>query len=827
MSMTKITARGTEPYDKTYSLGYVVNHEDWSPFPRVNHLRQTFLDRSYDVDVERLRLVTESYQKHQTGSRKLKCAYAFENVLLNTSLFIYDEDLIVGEIAAPAKASPIYPEFSVNWILDEIINSPFEERPNDQFYIRNEEERQEILELCAWWKGQTIDDLVNEKLDYDQTKGSEVGERIFQTNLYHYAGAGHLAIDYDKLMRVGYVGLINEAKARLAALSKRDPEYGEKRDFYEAMIIMHEAARTYIKRYGKLAEELAAAEKADKRRVELIAMADNCYHIADHAPETFWQALQLFNIATTLIQVESNGHSISYGRMDQWLQPYYEADIAQGRISKEFVLELLEVLYVKLNNPTKLKDKGSMALRNGRGFGGESLTIGGVDRDGNDATNDLTMLLLEASAHTRMMNPWVCVRLHQDTSIQLRTKAVECIRAGYGHPKLFNDAPAIKGMMRKGMTIEEAREYCVVGCVEISLPGKEYGWHDAAYVNTPKMMEMVLNGGRSLNTGEQLGPDTGSLDTYASFDEVLASVDQQFEYWTDQMCSSLNIIDTIHRELKPLPYCSAFFEDCLESGKDLTEGGAKYNGTGPQASGMATCADSLATIKQLVFDEKRVTGSELLQAVKDNWEGHEMLYSLVNSSKVHHYGNDDDYADELFCFMFETYCKHISGRKNVRGGEFSPGVYSVNANVAMGLNTNASVDGRKKGEAISDNMGPVHTDAGSHDIKGPTALVNSLAKVDHSLATNGTLMNLRFPQEAVAGVEGRDILISFIDEYMSQGPMHVQFNIMSSETMRAAQKNPENYKDMLVRVAGYSAYFVELGKPLQKDLIQRTELRFG
>ena len=462
-----------------------------------------------------------------------------------------------------------------------------------------------------------------------------------------------------------------------------------------------------------------------------------------------------------------------------------------------------------------------------------------MDRDGNDATNDLTMLMLEGSAHTRMMNPWVCVRMHEKTPYELQVKTVECIRAGYGHPKLFNDEPAIRGMMRKGMTLEEARDYCVVGCVEIDLPGKEYGWHDAAYVNTPKMMEMVVNGGRCLDCGphcmrwekcgalgEKLGPNTGSLETYQSFDEVLESVDKQFEYWTDQMCSSLCIIDNAHRARKPIPYVSAFFEDCIESGHDLTEGGAKYNGTGPQASGMATCADSLATVKQLMFDEKRFTGAELLQAVKDNWKGHEKIHALVNSSKVHHYGNDDDYADELFKYMFECYCRHIAGRKNPRGGEFSPGVYSVNANVAMGLNTNASLDGRKAGEAISDNMGPVHTEVGSHDISGPTAIVNSLTKVDHSLATNGTLMNLRFPQEAVAGIEGRDNLVSFIEEYMAKKAMHVQFNIMSAATMRAAQKKPEDYKDMLVRVAGYSAYFVELGKPLQKDLIQRTELHF-
>lgn len=839
MNKNHTNACGTETFDHVYSLGYQVHHEDWSPFPRVNMLRQTFLDRPYEVDVERLRLVTESYKEHEVCPRKLQCAYAFENILLNTKLYIDDGDLILGEIAAPPKASPIYPEFSVNWIIEEILHSPFEEREHDQFYIRNDDERKEIIELCKYWQGRTVDDLINVRLEEEQIKGSEAGKKIFQTNLYHFAGAGHLAIDYAKLMKVGYNGLIENAKAGLEKLDKRDPEYGDKRDTYQAMIIMHEAAKKYIMRYAKLADEYAAKEQDPVRKKELEAMADNCRQIAGGVPKTFWQAMQLFNIATTLIQVESNGHSISYGRMDQWLYPYYEADMKNGTITKEFVLELIEVEYVKMNNPTKLKDKGSMAVRNGRGFGGESLTIGGVDRDGNDATNDLTMLMLEGSAHTRMMNPWVCVRMHENTPYELKVKTVECIRAGYGHPKLFNDAPAIKGMMRKGMTLEEARDYCVVGCVEIDLPGKEYGWHDAAYVNTAKMMEMVLNGGRCLDCGPHcarwekcgalgghLGPDTGSLDTYQSFEEVLESVDKQFAYWTDQMCSSLNIIDNAHRALKPVPYVSAFYEDCMESGRDLTEGGAKYNGTGPQASGMATCADSLATIRQLVFDEKRCTGSELLAAVKDNWKGHEKLYALVNSSKVHHYGNDDDYADELFRYMFECYCRHIRGRKNPRGGEFSPGVYSVNANVAMGLNTNASVDGRKAGEAISDNMGPVHTDGGSHDICGPTALVNSLTKVDHSLASNGTLMNLRFPEESVAGVEGRDTLIGFIDEYMAKQAMHVQFNIMSSATMRAAQKKPEDYKDMLVRVAGYSAYFVELGKPLQKDLIQRTELHF-
>ncbi len=827
MNQIHTTACGNDTYDHIYGLGYQVNHEDWSPYGRINRLRQKFLDRPYEIDVERLRLVTKAYQTHENKTRILKCAYAFEAVLLHTKLHIYEEDLILGEIAAPAKASPIYPEFSANWIIDEILHSPFEERANDQFYIRNDEERKEIVELCKYWKGKTIEDLVNSRLEVEQTKGSQLGEKIFQTNVYHYAGVGHLAVDYKKLMEVGYDGLIKETTEAFMALNKRDPDYADKRDFYQAILISLEATKKYILRYAALAEEMAEKAAEGNRKKELERMAANCKEISGGTPKTFWQALQLFNFATTLIQIEGNGHSISYGRMDQWLYPFYEGDIGQGGITKDFALELIEVLYVKMNNPTKLKDKGTVIVRNGRGFGGESLTIGGLLPDGTDATNDLTMLMLEASAHTRMMNPWVCVRMHEQTPYELKVKAIECIRAGYGHPKLFNDVPAIKAMQRKGMSLEEARDYAVIGCVEPSLPGKEYGWHDAAYVNTAKMMEMVINGGRTLDKPDiPLGPDTGSLLTYTSFEEVLESVDKQFEYWTDQMCSSLNIIDNAHRELKPLPYLSALYTDCIAKGVDVTAGGAKYNGTGPQASGIATCADSLATIKQLMFDEKKYTGAELLQAVKDNWVGHDKLYALVNSTKVHHYGNDDDYADDLFKFMFECYCRHIRGRINPRGGEYSPGVYSVNANVGMGLFTNASLDGRTKAEAISDNMGPVHTDGGSHDTKGPTAIANSVSKVDHSLATNGTLLNLRFPQEAVAGTEGRDNLISFIDEYMSKAPMHVQFNIMDSKTMRAAQKNPDNYRDMLIRVAGYSAYFVELGKPLQKDLIQRTELHF-
>lgn len=836
--MIRTNACGTEAFDKSYGIGYQVGHKGFSPFDRVNKLRQVFLDRPFNIDIQRARLVTEAYQDHEEDSIAMKTAFALKNVLENVEIYIYDDELLVGELAAPAKAAPIYPEFSVNWIIDELQHHPFDQRPHDKFYI-TDEDKKELLDLLPFWKGNTVADRFESRMTDEMKKGSEMGKKIYMTNLYHFAGVGHFVMDYEKLMKAGFVGLIKEIQEQLKHLSENEKDYYDKYDYYRAMLIELEAACNYVKRYAKLAEVKSQTEPDTDRKKELDKIAQNCYQLADGTPQTFWQALQLWHFATTITMIESNGHSVSYGRMDQWLYPFYQKDMENNTISKNFALELLECAYIKTGNPSKLKDRTSSELRNGRGWGGESLTIGGVDENGKDATNDLTFLLLEASVHTRMMNPWVCMRMHKETPYELKVKAVECIRAGYGHPKLFNDAVAIKVMQKKGMTLKEARNYEVVGCVEPDLPGKEYGYHDAAYINIAKIMELAINGGRCIDcsrhcpryshcagAGSQLGPNTGSLETFESIDEVLTSFDKQMHYWTTLMCNQLNIIEDTQREQKPVPFASAFFEGCIEQGKDLNAGGTKYNFTGPQASGIGTCTDILSTIKQLVFDEKKFTGKELLDAVKHNWEGYEALYALVNSSKVHHYGNDDDYADDLYKEVFECYCRNISGRKNTRGGEFCPGVYSVNANVTLGMWLGASLDGRKAGEAISDNMGPVHTQLASHDINGPTAIANSVTKVDHSLATNGTLLNWKFPPECVRGIEGRNNMVGFIDTYFEKLGMHCQFNIMSNETMKAAMKTPEDYKDMLVRVAGYSAYFVELGEPLQLDLIHRTELSF-
>ena len=399
----------------------------------------------------------------------------------------------------------------------------------------------------------------------------------------------------------------------------------------------------------------------------------------------------------------------------------------------------------------------------------------------------------------------------------------------------------IQSLLNYGRTLRDARNYIGVGCVEPSIPGKTYGWHDSGSVNLTKIMQLSINGGKCIGCSEacpqydrcagagaggSLGPDTGSLETFTCFEDVMESYDKQMKYWCDVLITLINKNDMTHQRLKPLPYLSLIIEGCIEKGVDISAGGATYNSSGPQAVGIGTTADALSVIKKVVFDDKTVTGGELLQALRDNWEGHEPLYALVNSDRMSHYGNDDDYADDIARFVMATYCKHIEHRPTAHGGEFTPGVYSVTNNVMHGSVVTATPDGRKAGEPVSDCIGPAHTACSSHDRRGPTAVAKSVAKLDHARIGNGIILNWKFAPTAVSGETGRDNLIALMDTYFEDNGMQSQFSIIGRETMLAAQKDPAKYKDLVVRIAGYSAYFVELSPELQSDLIGRTELSF-
>lgn len=832
---------GIEPIDKDWGVGGSAMWDDDSPYPRINRLRRRLTNGIYyTVDADRACLLTEAYQRFDGEVQIIKCAKSLAYIMENIPISIYDDELIVGNAGAPPNAGPIFPEFSIDWIINEIDNFPFMSREHDQYYSSKEADKR-LKEIHPYWKGKTVSDRILNMMDEDEKKGTaSVGKGVFLLLLYMYGGIGHVAPNYDYIFKHGWKGLKKRVEDKLKGIDPNLPGDLKRRDFYRAELIVIEAVISYMKRYAVLAGQKAAQADTDQRRQELLTIAGNLEWTAENPPRNFYEVMQLWYFVSNIILIESNGHSISYGRIDQYLYPFYRKDIDEGRITKDFAQELIEAQLLKIQELMKIRDMFTVEANSGRHVGGSCITLGGQDTQGADATNDLTYMFLDALPHAMLAGPWNAVRFHANSPQDLWTKVTKIIKMGMGEPKIFNDEVIIPLMTAKGRSLEDARDYCVVGCVEVDAAGREYGWHDAAYFSMTKVLELAINNGRCLacgahcprhpvcgGVGSRLGLATGSLADFKDFDEVMAAYDAQMEYWCALMTRCINIMDIAHQELKPLPYLSLLVDDCIDKGVDVSAGGAKYNFSGPQGVGVGTVADGLAAIKQLVFEEKQVTGADLLDALEKNWEGYETLYALVNSEKVHHYGNDDDYADELARFGFDTFCKHVEGKPTAHGGVFQPGVYSVSANVPIGMLQWASPDGRKACEAVSDCLGPVHTKVGSHDINGPTAIAKSVTKLDHERAGNGTLLNWKFVPSALSGKTGEENFINLMKTFFQRKGLHSQFNVVSRETLLDAQANPLKYgRGLYVRVAGYSAPFTELSRSLQDDIIGRTELSF-
>ena len=827
-----------EPFDREWGVGISGLTEDPSPFPRINDMlrRNKALDSS--ASSERALIVTECFEKNAMYPQNIKWAMALREVYERVTINIWEGELIVGELAAPPNAAPVYPEFSIEWLADELRSRPLENRKNDR-YVIDEKTKQELIDIAPKWKGKTLSEATTSLYTDEEKKGSHLGAAVLLEDLFIYSGVGHVTANYEKLLKVGFGEIRKEVLEYTSKLDTSLPENIKKKEFYDAELIILDGVKTYISRYGNLAAQMAEKETDPIRKQELERISLNCLQVAEGPARDFWEAIQLWHIATNMIIIETSGHSVTYGRFDKIFYPYYKEDIAKKRLTREFMQELIEHSFLKIHELRKIRDKNAIFFSSGTIMGGTALDVGGVDEQGNDITNDLSYMVLDAHAHTRIPNPWMGVRLHENTPPELKTKVFNVIRIGTGEPKIFNDGPMIQALLNYGRTLEDARDYVGVGCVEPSIPGKTYGWHDSGSINLSKIMQLSINGGKCIGcseeckqystcvgAGQTLGPDTGSIETFKSFEEVMESYDKQMAYWCNILVTLINKNDLTHQRLKPLPYLSLLIEGCIEKGKDVSVGGATYNSSGPQGVGIGTAADSLIAIKQLVFDEKTVSPKEMLDALNANWEGYEPLYALVNSDKVHHYGNDDDYADDIVRFVMATYCKHIEHRPTAHGGEFAPGVFSVTNNVMHGSVLSATPDGRKKGEPVSDCIGPVHTMVCSHDMRGPTAIANSVAKLDHQRIGNGIILNWKFSPSAVSGDTGRENLIGLMDVYFNNDGMQSQFSIIDKETMTAAQKNPETYKDLVVRIAGYSAYFVELSEDLQNDLIGRTELSF-
>ena len=838
MDSQNIAPQAIEPVDKVWPVGVSGLTENPSPFPRVNKLLNWTKERESSADSERALIVTEGYKKYAMYPQNVMWGLILRDIFTKVTVRIWPDELIVGELAAEPCSAPIYPEFSMDWLCREFEGNVMEARTNDR-YVVPQQVKNDILGIEEFWKNRTLGEAWEASLTETEAAGSHLGKAVNRSGLYVYAGVGHVCANYEKLFRLGFGGIRREILQKMSELEPSNPADVKREEFYRAELYALEGASAYIRRYGDLAEKMAAEEADALRRAELLRIASNCHQVAEGTPRDFWEAIQLYHIATNMIIIESNGHSVTYGRFDQLFTPFYENDIRNGTLTRGQMQELIELFFIKMHQLRKIRDTYAVTFSSGTIMGGTALDVGGVDAQGNDITSDVSYMVLDAHAHTRIPNPWMGVRFHKNTPREFKEHVFNVIRIGTGEPKIFNDEPYIRSLLSYGKTLEDARNWVGVGCVEPAIPGKTYGFHDSGSLNMAMVLGLAINGGRCIDCGpacprwakcgalgKHLSIDTGSLETFTSFDQVLESYDKQMKFWCDSMVSCINKLDYAHQRLKPLPYLSLLVDDCISRGMDVSCGGAHYNNNGPQAVGVGTAADSLAAIRQLVFDEKRVSGAELLEALRRDWAGYEPLYALVNSSHMHQYGNDDDYADDLARFAIGSYCRHIEHRPDARGGQYMPGVYSVTANVQHGSSTFATPDGRHAGEPLSDCIGPVHTKCASHDRSGPTAIANSVAKLDHARIGNGIILNWKFAPGTISGDTGRDNLIGLMDAYFEKQGMQSQFSVVGRETMLCAQEHPEEYKDLLVRIAGYSAYFVELSRELQDDLIGRTELSF-
>jgi len=828
---------------------------------RIEKLIDCLYEKMPEIESARGVLVTESYKATEDLPIILRRSAAFAHILRNIPIVIRDGELVVGSATVKPRGCQVFPEYSFEWLEAEF--DTLATRAADPFYI-SEQTKAKLREAYSYWKGKTNSDLAKSNMA-PEAYAAFTKHGIFTPGNYFYNGIGHVCVQYDKVLSKGYRGIIAEAQAALDKLDVADGDYVQRSNFLYAVIESCEAVIEYAHRYATLAAQMAKKESDPVRKRELEKIARNCAHVPEFPAEDFHEACQSFWFVQLLLQVESSGHSISPGRFDQYMYPYYKKDMDAGKLTLEQAQELIDCVWVKLNDMNKVRDAVSAD-----GFAGygmfQNLIVGGQDIHGMDATNDLSYMCIEASMHVPLPQPSISVRVWNGSPESLLLKAAALTRLGTGFPAYYNDEIIIPSIMARGLTLEDARDYCIIGCVEPQKAGKTDGWHDAAFFNMCRPLELVFSNG--VDKGVKIGPDTGDVTKMTSFEEFYNAYKTQQSYFIKLLVNANNAIDAAHATRVPLPFQSCMVDDCIARGKSLQEGGAIYNFTGPQGFGIANNTDGLLAVKQLVFEEKKVSMSEFKAALEANFgygiEGKaaeritsEIAVSLaeqgieVNEDVVRviyrevttaegldpvqkaryqeikrlidetcpKYGNDIYEADMFARDVANTYTKEVEKYTNYRGGKFQAGLYPVSANVPLGGQTGATPDGRLAFTPVADGIGP----ASGRDVKGPTATANSVAKLEQGVASNGTLLNQKFHPSALAGMSGLTKFVALIRSYFDQKGMHMQFNVVTKETLRDAQAHPEKYKTLVVRVAGYSALFTTLSKSLQEDIINRTE----
>lgn len=789
---------------------------------RMKEFREEVLDEKPYIDAQRAILATIAYKENLNQPRVMVRAKMLEKVLDNMSIYIEDKSLLAGNQATKNRNAPIFPEYTMEFVMKEL--DQFEKRDGDVFYI-TEKTKEQLREIAPFWQNNNLRARGEALLPEEVRVFMETG--VFGMEGKLNAGDAHLAVNYERILKDGLRGYEKRVKEYKASLDLTDPESIDKYCFYNAVLIVLEAVRNFANRYSVLAQDLAEKELNQERKIELLEISRICSKVPYEPAETFREAVQSVWFIQLILQIESNGHSLSYGRFDQYMYPYYNRDIKNGTIKESEALELLTCLWIKTLTINKVRSQAHTLSSAGSPMY-QNVTIAGQTIDKKDAVNDLSFLVLKSVAQTRLTQPNLTVRYHKNINKHFLDECVEVMRLGFGMPALNNDEIIIPSFMDWQVKEEDAYNYSAIGCVETAVPGKwGYRCTGMSYINFPRMLLCTMNNGVDLTSNKRFTKGYGYFTEMESYEELLKAWDKTIREITRYSVIVENVIDKASERDVPDILCSALTDDCIARGKTIKEGGAVYDFISGLQVGIANMADCLAAIKKLVYEEKKITKQELWDAILDDFsspENKKIQEMLIREAPK--YGNDDDYVDHLIVEAYDSYIEEIEKYPNTRynrgpiGGIRYAGTSSISANVGQGMSTMATPDGRNAFEPLAEGCSPAH----NSDKNGPTAVFKSVSKLRTNKITGGVLLNQKMTPQMLSTEENRQKLELLIKTFFNRlHGYHVQYNIVSKETLIDAQKHPEKHKDLIVRVAGYSAFFNVLSKKTQDDIIGRTE----
>lgn len=772
--------------------------------PRITLLKEKMLNEPRYVSIEQARIITRIYQENESLSIPKKRALSLKAALEELEIGVEKEELIVGNRTKGVRYGVVFPESGCSWVNKEFETLPT--RPQDKFRIKKEDVKEFKEIIYPYWQDRSLEDVIKENY------GEEINAiaKVVKINQKDHA-QGHICPDTKTWLELGPKGLMTKAYEKLKNCDENQKE------FYECTIIVLEGVCHFMMRYHDYILTMLESLEDDNKK-SLQRVADICANLASRPAQSFHEAVQSLWFLFVVLHMESNASSFSPGRMDQYLYPYYQKDIEKGIISKQEALEILECLWLKFNQIVYLRNQHSAKYFAGFPIG-FNIVIGGIDENGCDIYNELSLLLLKAQYHLGLPQPNLSVRLNKNSSHELIQEAIKVVAKGSGMPQFFNDEAIVNSMIKDlGIEEKDARNYAIVGCVELTTHGNNLGWSDAAMFNLNKALELTMNHGKCLLTNEPIGLDLGSIETYESFEDLENAFQKQIDYFIEKMMKAEIVVEKAHQDCLPTAFLSTVIDSCLEKGVDVTRGGAKYNLSGIQMIQIANLADSLAAIKVLVYDEKMITRHELLEALQADFKGYEIIQTML-LNKVPKYGNDVKWVDELGAKWAGYFRERMKDYTNYRGGLYHTGMYTVSAHVPMGENVGASPDGRNALTPLADGgMSPVY----GRDMAGPTAVLKSVSRMKDSYTTNGGLLNMKFLPEFFKTETGMMKFENFLRAFVDLKIPHIQFNVVRREDLLDAKLHPEQHRSLTIRVAGYTAYFVELAGKLQDEIIERT-----